>query len=564
MQKRTRILALALVLAFALAISAARAVAPLAVVIPITAAASHQAAVAALAPSLGGLATMFGAAAAWLGLQQIEKQGPSPEEAILALTGPKIVVQTDPVLAPPAPAGWTWQPAAGQPGYRLLPPDTLTPQTTGSGSIVVVYTNGANNSKRISPEFATIDEAGAWYSEVNNCYFSGTTYCDNGSYANTFFQNNDWTAIAQKLNQWIAANRPQANRPGSPEKETAYLRCEGTPTGFTPPAGFAASCAFVLNTRQRPADVWGPWEPVTNTFAAPLTSIDSQQCYDGYVLDLGTGQCLRTNDVLAAESVPQSADGICPVVLSVDLTGWTKLGGDPDCETTPGLTVAGPTIDLVKPTGEQVRVKLDPPAAPGEKPGVGIERSTPDPASGVTKHEKAKIGQTPGSAGQTIYNVTNNYYSGLGPESNPIINVTPPPALPPVVTITGQSAPVVNVAAPVVNVPAPVVNVNTPERVKIDGEVPAGAETLPTHTEEPGVLELYAPLRARLAELTTLEMPAHAAECPTLAIRWNAWGLDVDAQNRFVCDWLEENEALIAALALAGYAAVALIVLLEA
>lgn len=372
-----------------------------------------------------GLITTIAGAVSWLSMRKFDEQL-------------QLMLQLTPSSPPELPSGWTYDATDSNGVPRILPPAVVTPKILASGSIVLIYTStpnlpgrDADGTKRISPEFQSLTEAGYWLADFITCYFSGTDSCykgerqvDPATGAGLIFSK-PWEDIAASVNAWVVAGRPFANVP-------AYTERKYTFKSINAQNQYVMSYQLIDNVPTWPTFINQPDVTIIGHVPRVIDRTEVE-CPPGYTSD--STACVLTNPELIDPTRQQwSSDGRCAALNNGGK--WVLNMFDPDCSSFSAV-VKPNEVNLAPGDGSQVVVSAPPSPA---SPQVRVVRATPQ--NGNTTVEEATVVPANPSA--------------------PVSTANPP--VPQQVTqslVPGvQSVPVSNPAAPAPGAAAPVAPVN--------------------------------------------------------------------------------------------------------
>jgi hypothetical protein len=103
--------------------------------------------------------------------------------------------------------------------------------------------------------------------------------------------------------------------------------------------------------------------------------------------------------------------------------------------------------------------------------------------------------------------------------------------------------------------------------VVIDTQIPSESSALPSAPADLVAKDhktFLDPLKDKLAGFAEFEFPAHTSSCPAFAFNFNVWGVSYDVSSNYMCEWLEDNRALLSGLMYVSYLIAAIVIFLGA
>lgn len=358
------------------------------------------------------------------------------------------------------------------------------------------------------PAAATLNDAALRMDQLVSCEAYGACKPVSSTSPGTY---------SAQLAAWIAAGSPGLSRSATAQ----VLTVVGAP--------------YVVYKTQRGA-YYGTFSKVYDHAGCPV----------GYAMNGTTSLCqLAPSIVDGACMISWDAGTGCPVVNMFD-PDCSKFGLNTSC----GSATVPPSVTGTDPaTGKALEVTR--PVIPGQgtPKSVKISELTPNPSSNTTEKKTTDLQPdanpaTPPKAtgsGQQVFPGTGGQVSATPVSKVEVTNW-------PNSTTSGSTTPV-----------------TFPERMKVDGEVPADASDLPTPpTNTPDAKTFLDPVKSRLASIGSFTLPPHTSQCPAIAVDFEAWGPRFSVSSNFMCEQLEKNKALMQALCNFLYLAAAIRIVLRA
>lgn len=417
-------------------------------------------------------------------------------------------------------------------------PDLAVPRSAPSsaapGLRYFANTSYQSSSEYFSLGFSSAEAMGQHLADINTCFTGGsiTSHCSSGNAT-------AWNALTpasrySAVQAWVAAGKPMA--PNQTRFGFSRLVQDGT-------FGNAPRYALYLNS-----------------YPSPTSSVATEYRAGGAGYYIFTELTCPTDSVLdetngACYTVPTSLrDGFCRVSFD-PVTGCPASNPlDPDCsyfsiQSSCGNTTTPPTVTAVDPvTGKKLTTSRPSLPAQGSPGSISVSEETPDPSNNTTV--KKMTHATPDPANPSAPPKTSGSSQEIKPGTGSSVGTAP------VSKVEVTNWPKSNSSGP---------TVNFPDKLKVDGEVPADASDLPTPPPDtPDAKTFLDPVKSRLASFVSFTLPPHTSQCPAIAVDFEAWGPRFSVSSNFMCEQLEKNKALMQALCNFLYLAAAIRIVLRA
>lgn len=423
------------------------------------------------------------------------------------------------------------------------------------------------------------------FSPVPYLYYDRTacandpTTC-NGSPAYASKMSTQWSAFQSKLATFLRDTYAVelAYAQYWPSASTGNCSSSTTSAQYS---GTAGACLYLYFGDNKPASYLANL-PTTGAVYTYVGSVYMTQSVLGNAVDCGSTSFYSyiVGNCVAKSPETSEVDGKCRISFS-DSGNAVYNPYDPDCSRaksagaltpTPGGPSTPPGVTLYdSATGRKVTVERPATTAQGTPGNVTLTEYEPDSTTNTTRKTTvttAPVAPTAANPAGTpaVTGAGTSVLPGTG------ANVSPTAASQVVVTnwpatlnvsgsVTCTNCTTTAPAAPVVNV-NPVLSL--PERMKVDGEVPADAPQALPADQAPATTGLLEPLKAKLTGFFNFQLPSHTSACPSIDLDFHAWGLDVSMSNNFMCDFLEQHRELFQGLMMLVYVAGAILIVLKA